>query len=96
MLKVVTRAGQHESQTALQHRGCQFEGKSRLAADGNAQQSAVAAVRLAIVLNPSVKCGCGRYVPVLSKPGKNSPLLAGSCANAAKTLLGGRPTLTAA
>src|SRR5262249_34964054 len=31
-----------------------------------------------------------------SKPGKNSPQLAGSCANAAKTSLGGRQTLTAA
>ena len=41
MLKVVTRAGQHESQGARQYRSSQFERESRLVADGNAQQSAV-------------------------------------------------------
>ena len=34
--------------------------------------------------------------PVLSKSGKNSAQFAGSCANAAKTSLGGRSTLTEA
>src|SRR5882757_2396315 len=63
MLEVVTRAGHQACEYWLQHRGCQFEGKPRLAADGNPQQSAVAAVRLeVIVLNPGVKRRHGRGV----------------------------------
>src|SRR5580693_1283181 len=63
MFKLATRAGQREIQGARQYRCGQFEGQSRLAADGNAQQSAVAAVRLkVVVLNPRVKRGCSRAV----------------------------------
>jgi hypothetical protein len=48
--------------------GGQFEGKSRLAADGNPQQSAVVAVRLkVVVLNPGVKRRCGRAVDIERK-----------------------------
>ena len=131
----MTHAGHQESKGARQYRCGQFEGESRLAADGDPQQSAVVAVRLkVVVLNPGVKRRCGRaddterkasafvpdeyrflnrdtdeplcvaranamrrrcrQLPDLSKPGKNSPQLAGSCASAAKTSLGGRPTLT--
>jgi hypothetical protein len=43
MLEVVTHAGHRAREYWLQHRGGQFEGNSRLATDGNAQQSAVAA-----------------------------------------------------
>ncbi len=69
MFQVVTRAGQHESQGARQYRCGQFEGKSRLVADGNAQQSAVAAVRLeVVVLYPGVKGRCGRGVDPERKP----------------------------
>ncbi|MDT7720121.1 MAG: hypothetical protein QOE94_1132 [Mycobacterium sp.] len=68
MFKVVTRAGQHECQGARQDRCGQFEGQSRLAADGNAQQSAVAAVWLeVVVLNPGVKRRCGRAVDTKRK-----------------------------
>jgi hypothetical protein len=69
MFKVVTRAGQHERQGARQYRCGQFEGTSRLAADGNAQQSAVAAIRLKmVVLNPGVKRRCGRAVDTERNP----------------------------
>jgi hypothetical protein len=43
MLEVVTHAGYQAREYWLQHRGGQFEGKSRLAADGDSQQSAAAA-----------------------------------------------------
>jgi hypothetical protein len=125
MLEVVTRAGHQACEYWLQHRGCQFEGKSRLAA---------VAVRLAaVVLNPGMKRRCGRGIDTEGKTsafipdeyrfvnpdtddplrvaranavrrrrlemassveaGEELPQLAGSCANAAKTSLGGRFTL---
>src|SRR5271156_4816268 len=45
--EVVTHVGHQAREYWLQHRRGQFEGESRLAADGNSQQSAVVAVRLA-------------------------------------------------
>jgi hypothetical protein len=45
MLEVVTHAGHHAHEYWLQHRGGQFDGKSRVAADGDPQQSAAVAVR---------------------------------------------------
>jgi hypothetical protein len=68
MLEVVTRAGHQACEYWLQHRGCQFEGKSRLAADGDSQQSAAVAVRLAaVVLNPGMKRRCGRGIDTEGK-----------------------------
>src|ERR1700733_6118319 len=61
MLEVVTRARHHESEDSLHYRSGQLEGKSRLAADGDSQQSAAVAVRLkVVVLNPGMKRRCGR------------------------------------
>ena len=67
--EVVTHAGHQAREYWLQHRRGQFEGESRLAADGNSQQSAVVAVRLAaVVLNPGVKRRCGRGVNTEREP----------------------------
>jgi hypothetical protein len=45
MLEVVIHAGHQAHEYSLQHGGGKFEGKSRLAADGDSQQSAAVAVR---------------------------------------------------
>jgi len=57
----VTYAGHQENEDSRHYRGGQLEGKSRLAADGDSQQSAAVAVRLKmVVLNPGMKRRCGR------------------------------------
>src|SRR6202012_5522195 len=68
-LEVVTHAGHHARECSRQHRRGQFKRKSRIAADGGAQQSAAVAVRLkAVVLNPGVKRRCGGGIDTERKP----------------------------
>src|SRR4051812_18284927 len=59
MFKVVTRASEHEHHGARLYRSSQSEGEARLVGDGPAQQGAVAAVRLeVVVLHEGVKHRC--------------------------------------
>jgi hypothetical protein len=76
MFKVVTHAHHQESEDSLQYRSGQLEGKSRLAAYGDSQQSAAVVIRLKVELigrNSNLGHLCKKWADLRERINASSP-----------------------